>query len=423
VAIGTSLIALGIVAIVVATTIAVLEPSALSLGSIRISLRTPTNALTIAWLLLIVGTLVRWRPALDVRRRPEAMMAATLTRLAPLVLIALVLMTPLLTAGFRVWHSGDYVTQSSSLRSSPRGVDLATLVLGPPFSGLLGTTVRAAYSRLGLDPMESSAWIGGGLLVLVVMAIAALKDHGDVRRWLVPGGVFFVWALGPYLQFFGANTGLLLPQAAARLLPIVNNARMPGRAMVPVSICAVVLVALALARVGPRFRTTMWALVAFGLVESIAAPLSLARMPDLGVYKHLGGTLTDTRVLSVPFGVRDGFKQRGALQHGDLYAQFQFPHSIVGGFLARIPPSTWTWYETTEPFRTLLDLSDAQTPSPVPTCAQIADGLRAAGVSHVVVTRQSASSSLTAFVERFPLRLVADDGQRSLFAVVADACG
>jgi hypothetical protein len=32
------------------------------------------------------------------------------------------------------------------------------------------------------------------------------------------------------------------------------------------------------------------------------------------------------------------------------------------------------------------------------------------------------SAALLAFVDRFPLRLVADDGQRMLFAVAADAC-
>lgn len=419
---GTTLIALGVLAFIVATTIAVLKPSALSIGGLHISLRTPTNALTASWLLLILGAVVRWRPTLSIHRRPDAITGAMLARLAAIALVAIVLVSPLLLAAFRVWRAGEYVTQASSLRSSPRGVDLATLVLGPPFGGLLGDTVRSAYSRFGLDPMESSAWIGAALLVLVVLSVRVLTSDGEADRWLALGAVFFVWALGPYLQFFGGNTGLLLPQAAARLLPIVNNARIPGRAMVPATMCAVVLVALALTRATPRLRTTMWGLAAVGIVESIAAPLPLARMPAVAVYEKLGGTVTGTRVLSVPFGVRDGFSQRGALQHADLYAQFRFPHSLVGGFLARIPPSTWTWYETTEPFHTLLDLSEAQTHAALPTCARIADGLHDAGVSHVVVTRQSASPSLIAFVERFPLRLVADDDQRSLFAVTADAC-
>jgi hypothetical protein len=205
-------------------------------------------------------------------------------------------------------------------------------------------------------------------------------------------------------------------------MPIVNNARIPGRAIVPATLCAVVLVALALTRARPRFRAVLGGLVAVAVVESTAAPLPLTRMPGVAVYDRLQGTVTATRVLTVPFGVRDGLSQRGALQHADLYAQFHSPHALVGGFLARIPQSTWTWYENTEPFRTLLELSEAKAPSSLPTCAQIAAGLRGGGVSHVVVTRPAVSAALLAFVDRFPLRLVADDGQRMLFAVAADAC-
>jgi hypothetical protein len=321
-----------------------------------------------------------------------------------------------------MWQAGEYVTQASSLRSSPRGVDLATLVLGPPFGGLLGDAVRGVYDRFGLDAMESSAWIGTALLVLVVLSARVLRSDGDARRWIGLGAVFFIWALGPYLQVFGANTGLLLPQGVARLMPIVNNARIPGRAIVPATLCAVVLVALALTRARPRFRAVLGGLVAVAVVESTAAPLPLTRMPGVAVYDRLQGTVTATRVLTVPFGVRDGLSQRGALQHADLYAQFHSPHALVGGFLARIPQSTWTWYENTEPFRTLLELSEAKAPSSLPTCAQIAAGLRGGGVSHVVVTRPAVSAALLAFVDRFPLRLVADDGQRMLFAVAADAC-
>ena len=125
-----------------------------------------------------------------------------------------------------------------------------------------------------------------------------------------------------------------------------------------------------------------------------------------GTYKPeaKGSPLADTRVLTVPFGVRDGFRERGALQHGSLYAQIRFPHAIAGGFLARIPPYTWTWYETTEPFRSLLELSDARSPVPIPACTDIAAGLRTAAVTHLVLDRTAASASLTEFVERFPLR-------------------
>ena len=60
-------------------------------------------------------------------------------------------------------------------------------------------------------------------------------------------GLFFVWALGPYLRVFGVNTAFMLPQTILRFVPVVANARIPGRAFVVVQLMIAVLGAMALA--------------------------------------------------------------------------------------------------------------------------------------------------------------------------------
>ena len=60
--------------------------------------------------------------------------------------------------------------------------------------------------------------------------------------------IAFVWALGPRLLVAGFDVGLLLPQILARFIPLVNNARVPGRAMVLVYLAVAVLVAIRVAR-------------------------------------------------------------------------------------------------------------------------------------------------------------------------------
>ena len=54
----------------------------------------------------------------------------------------------------------------------------------------------------------------------------------DARPWHAVLFIAFVWALGPRLVVAGFDAGLPLPQILARFIPLVNNARVPGRAMV-----------------------------------------------------------------------------------------------------------------------------------------------------------------------------------------------
>lgn len=440
--------AAAIVAVLVAVTIAVGINDVVVAG-VRVSLRTPTNALTAAWVLIAIALLVRWRidgrVHLDTGRLPPRRDVGVVLGTAGLMLL------PLLVPAARIVASDDYVTQSSSLRSGPRGVDVATIVLGPPFSGTGGGTVRAVYRQLGLDVMEASAWIGLVPLVLLIGIAPRLWRDGEGRRWIVIGAVFALWALGASLTVGGVNIGLLLPQALARLLPIVNNARIPGRAIVMVSAVVSILVALAITRrVIPRPFTSAPAvamMVVMAAVDLIGAPLPLTPLPDPGVYRALSARPDGLAVLPIPFGVRDGFGEDGRFEDEALYAQTIHRHPLVGGFLARIPASTRSWYTTTEPYRTLIALSEGKrtdtgrlepTPTldvPAPTldagagfsrpkCATALEGLRAASVGYVVVYSADLSTALRAFVETvLPLERIGADASRVLYRVMPARCG
>ncbi|MGH6693452.1 MAG: hypothetical protein ACREF4_22510, partial [Gammaproteobacteria bacterium] len=122
------------------------------LGTLTISVSTPTNALMIGWLLAVAALVSRWRPRVRITRRPPLAPAIGPSLILASVLFA-ALLVPLLVPAVSYVRSGDYVTVTSSLKSSPWGVDLSTLLLGPPFNGLLGPLVRSAYNQLGLDVM------------------------------------------------------------------------------------------------------------------------------------------------------------------------------------------------------------------------------------------------------------------------------
>jgi hypothetical protein len=240
----------------------------------------------------------------------------------------------------------------------------------------------------------------------------------EASRWGLLVALFALWALGPSLLVFGQNTGLLLPQALARLIPIVNNARIPGRALLVVAMCLTVLSAMALQRLRVTGKSMLAAaIVGIALLESVAAPLPLVALPSAGVYAALAVDASRSTVLTVPFGIRDGFGQTGLLEHDGLYGQTVHGHPMTGGFIARMPASIRAWYTSHQPFAALLAMSEGRT-SPAPSCEQAALGLRAANVKYVVVYAADASPALREFVASvLPLRERDRDEQRVLYDV------
>ena len=148
----------------------------------------------------------------------------------------------------------------------------------------------------------------------------------------------------------------------------------------------------------------------------MAAPLPLIALPSAGIYAALASDASRSTVLTVPFGIRDGFGQTGLLEHDGLYGQTVHGHPIAGGFIARMPASIREWYTSRQPFAALLEISGEKI-SPAPSCEQAASGLRAANVKYVVVYT-NASPALREFVANvLPLRERARDEQRVLYEV------
>lgn len=106
--------------------------------------------------------------------------------------IFLIVSAPLVWNGVILLVRGQYVTQRYYWRNAPVGIDVLTLLLGNPFHSLWGGGLRHLYSRLGIDLIESGAWIG---IAPLVLACAVRSRSGDpvVREWTVLGGVFLVW--------------------------------------------------------------------------------------------------------------------------------------------------------------------------------------------------------------------------------------
>jgi hypothetical protein len=410
------------------------------LGPLRISAREIFNPLQAFWILVVIYLGLRLGIRVDAERRDE--FAPARIGRAFIVMFALftVAAAPLALRAFELIRRGEYVTQQYFWRSSPKGVDLATLVLGNPFHPVWGDDVQRVYGRVGIDLIESTAWLGVVPLALAAwvvrrhwrsdlrLAVTSPPENARsrlVRQWVFIGTVFFVWALGPHLIVWGRNTGMILPQALIRYVPLVDNARIPGRAMIVAYLALAMLVAFAATELRARWRHSRMWLVAVGVLivaDYVPAPFPLVGLERPAVYEALRDRTEPGVVCELPLGVRDGFGVRGTFDERVLFYQTIHRRPLVGGFVARLPTSVAAAYEADPLIADLLRLSSAGAAADVdrepPSADVVAASLRASGIRWIVIDRERASSRLLNYVEQvIPLTLIAHDRERWLYFV------
>jgi hypothetical protein len=380
------------------------------------------NPLQVFWILLAVAAVLRWRPrVVPVRvasRSIRAAAAAAMTIAAVSAVVAL----PILISGAGVVLRGEYVTQRYFWRNAPKGIDLATLILGNPFHGVWGEAIRGSYNWFGIDLIEGGGWLGVAPVILVAWTLRSHWSDRTVRFWTAIGAVFFVWALGPHLRVLGATTGMILPQTLLRLIPIAANARVPGRAMIVVSLAAAVLGAIAIARSREPARARWIGVATMALIilmDYSPAPFPMVEVDRPAIYETLRDWPEPGTLLELPVGIRDSFVSRGYLDHRALPYQAIHRRPIVGGVVSRLSPSVVSAYTNDLLIDALLTLSERRPLlRPPPTRQQAAMLLEKSGIGFVMLNRELASRELVEYVEvGLPVVLVASEDERSLYVV------
>lgn len=375
----------------------------IDVGPVRISVRSINNPITAAWLLLAIAAIIVASPRIERRREPSR--SAARARIpAIMVCTTVILLTPLLLRAMRLWIDGRYVSQTYFWRSAPAGVDLATLILGSPYHALWGEPVRRLYAALHLDAIERSGWMPLSAIILSVIAMGARPRNPIVRRWTIVGAGFMAWALGPWLTVFGHQTPLMLPAILVRFVPVVANARIPGRAMVVVYLALAMLTAQGLARLisEPARRRTGLGLVLFLAFESLPVRPPFAT-PDMPLqYAALKTSDRPLAVCELPLGLRDGFGEIGSFDSSVLLHQMMHERPIVGGFLARLPLSVVRAYQAMPVIGTFLRLSAGARLSDevaILSPGDAASALAAEGIGSIVLDTRRASPDLVRFVQ------------------------
>jgi hypothetical protein len=218
----------------------------------------------------------------------------------------------------------------------------------------------------------------------------------------------------------GYQTGILLPGLFLRWVPILNNARIPGRAVLVVYLVTAMLVAIGLARRSRRTRLAM-PLVASALVAAdyIAVPLPLDRVEVPQLYRTIAHT--PGAVLELPFGFRDGFGEAGHFDSQVLLNQTVHGRPILGGFVGRLSPVLRARYLADPVIESLLTASAGARI----TDARMTADARAArhmfstfGVTTAVLNRHTAPAALVEYVERvLPIIPTSHHGELTVYAV------
>jgi hypothetical protein len=394
----------------------------LNLGVGPVSLHGYHNPLGFMWLLLLIWVLARWKitnpfEGTHPEQKWRAIHALTITAAA-----FTVLSLPLIVQAFRLLLGGRYVTQVYFWRSAPAGVDVSSFFTGNPFHPLIGATVRKVYAAFELQPIEQVAWLGVVPLALLLTRRGQWIDREEARRWRIVLGAFVIWSLGPFLTMAGRNLGMPLPETLARFIPIVENARVPGRAMVGVYLALGVLMALRVGAGSERTRPTNrdsvraalfeWALIAALAVDFLSAPIPLTALDRPAIYEQLAAVHDDSPVIELPFGIGDGLSVGiGNQDRRILYYATIHEHPLLGGYIGRMPPGVADAYAAMPVVGNFLRLSSGQpaTDDTVPAAVPF---------RYIVLDTTSASTELVAYMrDTLDVDLIGSSDGRELYAV------
>ena len=390
-----------------------------TLLGIPVHVRSLYNPVLILTLLVIVRAGLWWRPHFELPSLgPSPMKVIIVAALACAGPLAPVLYG----LGDRI-AEGRFVTPEIFWRSSPRGVDVLSFVTPNPLHPIARWFSESPQTRMATWFVEYTASLS--LVALGVIAIAIWRAGYRPRKsWVVITAGFALLAMGPFIYIFGVNTHIPGPWALLRYAPGFGLTRMPSRFAIVAVLGLAVLMAGALAAIGERWphrRRAMVALVGCLLIfELWPAPRLLYSAEISPIYDRIAADPRPVRVLSLPFGVRDGVWATGNFRPRSQYNQTRHGKALIGGYLSRISRKRVASMRENYPtLDALIKLSEAKPldPSVGAVLAERGDRLVEQGnVGYVVIDERFIPADRAQMViDAFKLREVQRDAHLSLY--------
>jgi hypothetical protein len=324
--------------------------------------------------------------------------------------------------GLQVWDGG-FVNPPIFWRSSPRGLDLLAFVHPNPnhaWSRWLWGDGQAAAPTAYVEYTAALSLIAVSVIAFAVWRAGFRPARG---WWWVTIG-FACLALGPFVIVWGVNTYVPGPWALLRYAPLVGAARTPTRFSIVVALGVAILLAGALAAIGTRWpnrrRLAGIAVLSLLIVELCPAPRTLYSAEISPLYEIVAADPRPVRLLSLPFGVRDGVSSAGDFSARYLFNQTKHEKPLIGGYLSRISRWRVDLMQRDHPeISALIILSEGRALDEAASREFVESGLdfvERAQIGYVVVDRERSSPSLTSLASAaFALEPIASDGLIALY--------
>jgi hypothetical protein len=357
--------------------------------------------------------------------RPRVVAAWPAASYTPVAIVAAAIcfgiLAPVLTASGSLFSERQWINPQVWWRSSSPGVDLLAFVAPNPLNPVFGWLSRDWLASLHGGFNENVASIPWVAIAAIVIAMVwfGFRPH---RGWIIFTAMFAWLALGPFIYVAQHLTYVPTLWAALRYLPIIGAARMPTRMSVLVMLGVAMVTAMALEKIRSQSRHSRLvtgAIAGLLLFELLPAPrvLSSARIPT--VYQIVAKDPREVRVLSLPFGLRDGLSAEGSPSTPTQFYQTVHGKRLVGGYVSRLPDRTLERYRRHPVFGVLLDLSERVEVSQERKDAALERAERTLNrfdIGYVVINTRRTSPELQAFARQlFSLTFVARDGNVELY--------
>jgi hypothetical protein len=340
---------------------------------------------------------------------------------AAAVVVATTLLSPVLYAmGLRL-ADDRWQTEQIFWRSSPRGVDLVSFILPNPNHPLAPEWIRQWLTPRPDAYLENVASV---TFVAIGTILVAWRSAWRIPRlWAGLALLFAALAVGPFLHIAGINTHVPGPWAFLRYVPIIGLARTPTRFSVVLMLAVAVLFAAALCWLGRRWPARRKALVvaigALLVFELLPAPRMLYSAEVPVMFRHIVSAPDDTRVLELPFGIRDGTSSVGNFTARSQFFQTMHGKRLIGGYLSRVSERRVRDIRQDPVLDALLWLSEGKELDRSRRQSLIEAGpafVRRAKVGFVVIDCVRTTEAIREFAMRaFNLELIESDGVFELY--------
>jgi len=247
--------------------------------------------------------------------------------------------------------------------------------LPPPGHLLFGQT-------LGIKPVPDTPWVFMGVVPTALLLVFLLSTfRGSTLTSYVVSSLVIIFFVGLVLSFgpvINITEKITLKNNATpfwylQKVPLVANARCPVRYL-QISFFALALISgITLSKFKKVSAILLIAIIAYEYKPNY---LSYATIQIPSAYQAVADTPGDKTLLEIPLGIADGFGSIGigdSVESASLEMYYQTIHHKprVGGYIARIPDSTFNGLRSESVITTLVKSMSGELPETMPTETEV----------------------------------------------------